>query len=120
MFSLFVLLEARLGSWQLFVSERWALIRWVVLAFSVCFASLPLLFRTAEGFTFPWPTVIGGLAAQRICAGFSHRPLRRRPGCLQKALGGPVPGGRGSGAAAVGLLPSTEGFDQVLRGLQAA
>lgn len=33
----------------------------MVFAFSVCFDSLPLLFRTTEGFTFPSPSSAQGV-----------------------------------------------------------
>lgn len=76
----------------------------MVLAFPVCFESLPLLFRPTEGFIPPPPQ----------CLGHWHFPEApaKAPGCLQKALGGP----ERSGAAAVGPLPSTVGFDQFCRG----
>lgn len=88
----------------------------MVSAFSVCFYSLPLLFRAAEGFIFSFPAVLGVWLHSASVLGFPTGPCKGSPVALRKPLG---PRG-GRRAAAVDPLPSAAGFDQFLWGLRVA
>lgn len=117
MFSLFVLLEVRSGKLAAICFRKVGVIRWVVFAFSVCFASLPFLFSgPLRGLLSPGPQCSEVWLHSASVLGFPTGPWGG-PVVFRKPHG-PVRGWGVAGCEAVGLLLRQEALTGVLRGLQ--